>query len=80
MQTARDSVEFVICLSNDGCADLETWKVYRVMPDARAKVLGCLRIIDESGEDYLYPTSRFEPVAISEEGRAQLLATVKTPA
>ena len=69
--------EFVICLSKDGCADLETGKVYRVLPDARASEVGCLRVIDESGEDYLYPSSRFEPVTLSEEARSRLLATAK---
>lgn len=47
--------EFVICVANDGCEDLEVWKIYRVLPDAKAEQVGCLRVIDESGEDYLYP-------------------------
>ena len=80
MPATQHSIEFVICLSNQGCADLEVWKVYRVLPDARASELGCLRVIDESGEDYLYPSSRFEPVALSEEARSQLLATVNATA
>jgi hypothetical protein len=76
MNSLQKTVEFAICLSNEGCADLETWKVYRVLTDARASVLGCLRVIDESGEDYLYPTSRFEPVTVSEQARSRLLATI----
>ena len=80
MPTTRETVEFAICLANDGCADLEAWKVYRVLPDARAAELGCLRIIDESGEDYLYPANRFEPLALSEEARSRLLARAKVTA
>ncbi len=80
MHATQNSVEFVICLSNDECADLEAWKVYRVLTDARAAELGCLRIIDESGEDYLYPASRFEAVAFTEEARSRLLATAKATA
>jgi hypothetical protein len=80
MNPTQDSVEFAVCLSNDECADLETWKVYRVLPDARALELGCLRVIDESGEDYLYPANRFEPVTLSEGGRSRLLASAKATA
>lgn len=67
-------------MANDGCADLEAWKVYRVLPDAHATELGCLRVIDESGEDNLYPANRFELVALSEEARARLMATAKETA
>ncbi len=80
MPLTPETTAFAVCLSNEGCADLVTWKVYRVLPDARSSELGCLRVVDESGEDYLYPASRFETVALSEEARSRLLATGKATA
>ena len=80
MNATQEPLEFAVCLSNDECADLETWKVYRVLPDARARELGCLMVIDESGEDYLYPASRFEFVTLSDGARSRLLATAKATA
>ena len=68
--------EFAICIANEGYEDLEVWKVYRILPDAQAAEVGCLRVIDESGEDYLYPTARFVQVTFPEDVRKQLLATV----
>jgi hypothetical protein len=50
---------FAICLTNKGSEDLVIRKVYQVLPDESALEKGLLRIIDESGEDYLYPVSYF---------------------
>jgi hypothetical protein len=50
---------FAICRKNKGCEDLVVRKVYQVLPDEKAEQRGLLRIIDESGEDYLYPASFF---------------------
>jgi len=50
---------FAICVSNADCDDLQVWKLYRVLPDAAAQRDDFLRIIDDSGEDYLYPAKRF---------------------
>ena len=55
--------KFVICVDNaDYPASLERRKIYRVMADREALALGQIRVIDESGEDYLYPTSCFVEV------------------
>ncbi len=52
--------EFVICINNEGYpASLELHKVYRVIPDAEAAADDDIRVVDESGEDYLYPASFF---------------------
>jgi hypothetical protein len=58
---------FVIC-SNDGeyAGTLELRKVYEVLEDPSAEARDYARIIDESGEDYLYPKSWFVPVAVPE--------------
>jgi hypothetical protein len=55
----RTRAQFAICLRNDDCVDLEVRKVYPVLPDAAAGKDGYLRVIDESGEDYLYPADYF---------------------
>ena len=51
---------FAVCINNAGYpASLEPRKLYEVLPDSAAKALGQTRIIDESGEDYLYPAALF---------------------
>jgi len=77
MQATRKNIRFAICVSNEGYEDLEVWKVYRVLPDTKAVEVGCLRVIDESGEDYLYPASRFVVVDLPKEVRARLLAVAQ---
>ncbi len=75
---SRVRAKFVLCLRTDDCVDLEVRKVYPVLPDARAAKDGLLRVIDESGEDYLYPAEYFVPVEVPLAARrvlsAQLLA------
>ena len=51
--------KFVLCMKNDECDDLELRKIYQVLPDKRASRDGYIRIVDESGEDYLYQKSYF---------------------
>lgn len=54
---------FVLCVGNRGfAASLEVRKVYRVKADPNALRRGLLRVIDESGEDYLYPARLFAPL------------------
>ena len=57
--------EFVVCIKNEGYgASLEPRKIYRVLPDAPARAHGLIRVVDESGEDYLYPADYFAPIAL----------------
>lgn len=58
---------FVICIENKDCDDLEKRKIYQVLPDAKSDTEGLIRIIDESGEDYLYPKSYFIPLQLTDE-------------
>lgn len=74
MPVNKKDVEFAICVANEGYDDLEVWKVYRILSDAKAAEVGCLRVIDESGEDYLYPVDRFVAVDLPQDVRARLLA------
>jgi hypothetical protein len=71
MATSKKRVEYAVCVANQGYEDLQMWKVYQVLPDAKAAGVGCLRVIDESGEDYLYPADRFVPVDFPKEVRAR---------
>ncbi len=70
----RRNTRFVICLRNDECVDLEVRKVYPVLPDAAAAKDGYLRVVDESGEDYLYPANYFVPVEVPLAARRILSA------
>jgi hypothetical protein len=57
--------KFVVCLSNDGyAASLEVRKIYTTVPDGTALKLGMLRVIDEFGEDYLYPSEQFGEIEL----------------
>lgn len=57
---ARAEKKLVICIDNAGYeVSLERRKIYVAIADARADKLGLLRVIDESGEDYLYPKDSF---------------------
>ena len=58
MKSTRPS-RFAICLKNKDCEDLVVRKIYQVLPDERAERENYIRVVDESGEDYLYPASYF---------------------
>ena len=72
MLTSKKRVEFAACVANEGCEDLQVWKVYQIVPDTKAAGVGCVRVIDESGEDYLYPADRFVAVDFPKDVRARL--------
>ncbi len=60
--------QFAICIDNSEYpASLELHKIYRVLPDEDAAVDGDLRVIDESGEDYLYPANYFVLIALPQD-------------
>jgi hypothetical protein len=68
-----DALQFAICLREDAQGDdLILHKLYRVMPDAKAPA-GYLRIVDESGEDYLYSARAFALVTLPAEVAAKLI-------
>ena len=66
MQESKQNLPgFVVCINNsDYPASLELHKIYRVLVDKSAAKEGDIRIIDESGEDYLYPSSYFVPIQV----------------
>jgi hypothetical protein len=69
----KRKTRFVLCINNRDCEDLDKGKAYRVLPDKSAAEEGYLRVVDESGEDYLYPDSYFVPVAIPRKAEQALV-------
>lgn len=70
-------LKFVICVKNEGFeASLELRKVYDLLPDAEAEHHGMLRVIDESGEDYLFPENFFVPIDLPAPVQARLATLV----
>ncbi|MCA1633140.1 MAG: hypothetical protein LC802_05320 [Acidobacteria bacterium] len=73
-QKKNPALRFAVCVNNsDYPASLELHKIYRVLPDAEAATDGDLRVVDESGEDYLYPADYFVMVELPQEVRESLL-------
>lgn len=67
--------QLVVCVENDGYAvSLETRKIYVALRDAAAEKHNMLRIVDESGEDYLYPKAFFRSIALPQAVKRAVLA------
>lgn len=68
------SARLVICLDNSGYeVSLERRKIYVAVADAKANKLGQLRVVDESGEDYLYPAEMFVEAELPQSVRRAIL-------
>jgi hypothetical protein len=69
------SKQLVVCVINEGyAASLEKRKIYVALRDPTAEKHGLLRVIDESGEDYLYPKGFFRAIALPQSIRKAVLA------
>lgn len=78
MSNQVSTYRFAVCIDNEGyLASLEKGKLYRVIPDSVATAHNLIRVVDESGEDYAYPTRRFFPISVPQELKKVL---VKAPA
>jgi hypothetical protein len=65
-KTSSTVPRFVVCVRNDEHPmDLALHKIYEVLPDPSAERSGWIRIIDETGEDYVYPEKLFQPIEVS---------------
>jgi Ca2+-binding EF-hand superfamily protein len=65
MKRRSRPARYVVCVKNDGfAASLELRKLYRILPDRPAEARRLMRVIDESGEDYLYPEDCFVVIEI----------------
>jgi len=75
MTTRSSRKQFVVCLRNQGYeASLERRKIYRVLPDPVAAKHKQIRVVDESGEDYLYPQSFFASIELPQAIRRAVQA------
>ena len=74
MKGKKEEMRFVVCVRNENCEDLEIRKIYRVVPDKAGAEDDYIRVIDESGEDYLYPADYFLPIELSKDLEKALLA------
>ena len=69
------SRQFVVCVNNEGYpASLERRKIYVSLRDPTAEERGLVRVVDESGEDYLYPAAFFRPIALPRSVTKAILA------
>jgi hypothetical protein len=73
MGQLQHNIEFVLCIENRDCDDLEKGKVYQILPDETAAQEGYLRVVDESTEDYLYPESYFVRLVLPKKAQDALL-------
>jgi hypothetical protein len=64
MSVQQSAGVFALCVENGGSEDLEARKLYQVLPDREAAREGYIRVVDESGEDYIYPSDLFVPVRL----------------
>ena len=75
MNAERSTVRFYICVVDDAREDLQKGKVYVVLPDATAERDGFLRVVDDSGDDYLYPVAYFMSVNLPRDVEKMLLSS-----
>ena len=68
--------QYAVCIANGGCDDLIPRKLYQVICDPRAEADALVRVIDESGEDYLYPQSYFILVQLPRKAQEALRAAL----
>ena len=82
MKSTKSTTRFVICVNNSEYpASLELFKIYRIIPDKEAQADGDMRVVDESGEDYLFPADYFIPINLPRTVvRALNKSAVQTPA
>jgi hypothetical protein len=76
MEKEKKEQLFALCVENKDCEDLEKRKIYKVLPDEEAEKEGYLRVVDESGEDYLYPQSYFVLVKLPREAQEALRVAI----
>jgi hypothetical protein len=74
---ARKKKQFLLCVRNRGFEDLELRKVYELLPDVRSARDGFVRVVDETGEDYLYPARNFVALELSKEAERVLRTAVR---
>jgi hypothetical protein len=76
MTQTKIKTQFVICVRTEGNDDLVPGKVYQLLADEKAAQVDYLRVIDESGEDYLYPASYFVSIVLPQAAERVLFAPI----
>ncbi len=77
---SKSVVRYAVCIDNsDYLASLDVGKLYRLLPADVGAPRGWVRIVDESGEDYLFPAKRFVPVELPPKARRVLAAVGAFP-
>jgi hypothetical protein len=74
MATVSTTHAFAVCVDDEGVEDISCGMVYRMLPDEKAAGEGFVRIVDDSGEDYLYPRNRFVPIDVPDQDSDRLSA------
>ena len=74
MKRREPETHFVLCIRKEDCDDLETRKIYQVLPDEASTADGYIRVIDKSGEDYLYPQDYFVAIELPQAAEKALLS------
>ena len=64
----------MVCIRNEDCDDLELRKIYQVLPDSAAAEDDYIRVIDDSGEDYLYPAQYFITIKLPQAAEEAILS------
>ena len=73
----RGEARFVLCVQNkDYPASLELRKIYQVLADEKASKHGQMRVVDESGQDYLYPQEYFIPIKLPQAAERAVLKAI----
>ena len=76
--SANSAPQAVICIANEGNeASLQLWKIYKTLRDDDAGSEGLVRVIDESGEDYLFPEENFVPIALPQKAQKRFERSVR---
>ena len=74
MNTQGGQAQFVVCINNEGYpASLELRKIYLILPDEKAAKHSLMRVVDESGEDFLYPERFFVPIQLPQAAEEAFL-------
>ena len=83
MRVQPSTGSFALCVEDGGMEDLEARKIYQLLPDREAGREGYVRVIDESGEDYIYPSELFVsvrlPAAVVRRLRRPTRGRTRTP-
>ncbi|MEL6555804.1 MAG: hypothetical protein AAFQ63_20435 [Cyanobacteria bacterium J06621_11] len=80
MNNPSDQRQFVICIANNNYDDLQILKIYQCLPDEKAAEESYIRVIDDSGEDYLYPAKYFIETHFPDPIAERLIAAIPSAA